>query len=208
MSIFNTSPGGLTFGDIYDISLDTPCDLYYAQYESFSSSSEPFLKQSIRRKNYNYSNELYMLCSVNLPDWVFYHGMKTREFCAEVLSVLKKCEIGGLDAMNDCLRTINLQNNYNIGLQIDIIRNYPQAIKSFHPITYQSTPGDKKIKIALDFPDTYLIRGSVNLPTTTRALLYIREVLSSSQSLPIKHFYCVTVPLLVKEGCIDVFSAR
>lgn len=208
MSIFNTSPGGLTFEDIYDISLDTPCDLYYAQYESFSSSSEPFLKQSIMRKNYNYSDELYMLCSVNIPDWWFYHEIKAREFREEVLSVLKKCEIGGLDAMNDCLRTINLQNKYNIGLQIDIIRNYPQAIKSFHPITYQSTPGDKKIKIALDFPDTYLVKGAVSLPTTPRALLYIREDLSSSQSPSIKHFYCVTVPLLVKEGCTDAFSVR
>ena len=208
MSIFNTSPSGLTFGDIYNISLDTPCNLYYAQYESFSSERDDFLKQSIKRRNFNYSDELYMLCSVNLPDWEFYHGMTSKKFCEEVLSVLKKCELGGLSMMNDYLRTVNLQNKYNIGLRIDIIRDYSQAIKSFYSITYQSTPGDKKIKIALDFPDTYLVRGTVGLSTTPRALLYIRENLSSPQSPPIKHFYCVTVPLLVKEGCIDVFSAR
>jgi len=208
MSIFNTSPSGLTFEDIYDISLDTPCDLYYAQYESLSSDRDSFLKQSIKRKNYNHPDELYMLCSVNLPEWWFYHGMKAREFCEEVLSILKKCEIGGMHEMNNYLKSIDTQNNHILGLHIDIIRDYPQAIKSFQPITYQSTPGDKKIKIALDFPDTYLVKGAVSLPAIPRALLYIRENIKQSSETPIKRFYCMTVPLLLKEGCIDAFSMR
>lgn len=194
MSIFNTSYS-IKFRELYEID-DRNCVLaYVAGFDSYDLMSVQ------DRKQYTNCEEIYELCGVTNPEYKFFEYTTQRDlivevtmekFIDEVLKGFGDCEVGSLIDISRQLREVCSIPE----VSIDIVHDFERALRTYQPIT---TLGSKHHHIALTFPTKHF---SGKYFQYSWALAYVHK-----WDAP-RRFYAIAFPLIPKEGCIDVFSAR